>query len=86
MKYIYLFKRIDELTVDDFDDEILEQYKDVSIDGNNMIHRRLPDGNTYTESIDSFKAELVQKQMELFMNDLSDRVADKVIEKLREVR
>lgn len=83
MKYTCLFKNLDELNIGDFDDEVLEQYKDVSVDDNNMVYRRLPDGNAYVESMYSFKTELAQKQIELFMDELSNRIADKVIEKLK---
>lgn len=92
MKYACLFKSLDELNVSDFDDEVLEEYGTLSIlevseDGKDaMVSYKKPNYEKVISTIGELKKEWREKQMELVLGDLSDRIADKVIEKLEEVR
>lgn len=91
MKYACLFKNLDELNVSDFDDEVLEPYGTLSIlevseDVKDAIVSYKRDGEEVISTIGELKKEWREKQMELVLGDLSDRIADKVIEKLKEVR
>lgn len=91
MKYACLFKNLDELDVGDFDDEVLKPYGTLSIlevseDVTDAIVSYKRDGEEVTSTIGELKKEWREKQMELVLGDLSDRIADKVIEKLNEVR
>lgn len=92
MKYTCLFKSLGELDIDDFDDEVLEEYGSLSVlelseDGKDaMVSYKKPNCEKVISTIGELKKEWREKQMELVLGDLSDRIADKVIEKLEEVR
>lgn len=91
MKYACLFKNLDELNVSDFDDEVLEPYGTLSIlevseDVKDAMVSYKRNGEEKISTIRELKKEWREKQMELVLGDLSDRVADKVVEKLKEVR
>ena len=91
MKYSCLFKSLDELNVGDFDDEVLEEYGTLSVlevseDGKDaMVSYKKPNFEEVISTIGELKKEWREKQMELVLGDLSDRIADRVVERLKGV-
>lgn len=78
MKYAVLTKRIDELDGSDFDEEVLNQYGNLTLRKEGLSYT--VDGQEVITTTDSLLQDMCEKQIELIFDDFAERVAEKIHE------
>lgn len=78
MKYTILTKKIDELDISDFDEEVLDQYKNFSVTPESVSYT--VDGKKVMGTKESLLQDMCNKQIELIFDSFAERVAKKMHE------
>lgn len=78
MKYAVLTKKLDELNVGDFDEEVLNQYENLTLRKEGLSYT--VDGQEIITTIDNLIQDMCNKQIELIFDAFAERVAQKMHE------
>lgn len=76
MKYTVLTKKIDELDISDFDEEVLNQYENLTLRKEGLLY--IVDGKEVIITTDSLIKDMYNKQIELIFDAFAERVAKKM--------
>lgn len=78
MKYAVFTKKIGELDVSDFDEEVLNQYENLTLRKEGLSYT--VDGQEVITTTDNLIQDMCERQIEFIFNDFAERVAKKMHE------
>ena len=82
MKYTGFYKKFDELNGDDFDEEVVNQYENITL--TDVGFSCTVNGQEVITTIDNIIQDMCEKQIELVFDAFAKRVAKKMHEVLQQ--